>query len=234
MEDRSATETQAIYSVLDNTRYKPRTSASARLLQVHPGGTEGGATIPAPQALPVDAGLVAQRVASATTHSGVGVSAGTDFWATSGNEVDWNNPATKGWFLNLPASGERLLQTMPFYDGSNILAVNTQVPARGSGDLEDETCSAVPEAGKRYLTMLNIMTGKPPSVQLMDLNGDGFYNAADNNVSRMSLLPDSMTAIKTDRNTVVTSSGGGQPTPQENKLALMPIQALRPSWRQLQ
>ncbi|WP_238946212.1 pilus assembly protein [Vandammella animalimorsus] len=232
MVDRSDTEQQAIYSVLDNTRYKLRNTGS-NLLEVHPGGTQGNATIPAPQALPATTVLISQAVTPAV-QTGTGASVGTNFWATSHNAVDWNNPQTKGWFLNLPESGERLLETMPFYDGSNILAVNSQVPARGSADLLDETCTAVPESGERYLTLLNIVSGLPPSVQLMDLDGDGFYNASDNNVSRMSLLPDSMTAIKTGRHTLVTSSGGGQSVPQENKLALMPIQALRPSWRQLQ
>ncbi|MDO4705951.1 MAG: PilC/PilY family type IV pilus protein [Comamonadaceae bacterium] len=228
MPDRSTTDVQAIYSVLDNTRYKFRNAAKT-LLEVHPGSSADG--IEAPQALSASTSLVSQTVSS-TTKGGSGESAGTDFWATSGNAVDWSNANTKGWFLNLPASGERLLQTMGFYDGSNILAVNSQVPARGSGDLEDETCSAVPEAGKRYLTMLNIMTGKPPSVQLMDLNGDGLYNGSDDGVSRMSLLPDSMTSIKSGDRTVVTSSGSGRT--KDNKLALMPIQAMRPSWRQLQ
>ncbi|WP_347483898.1 PilC/PilY family type IV pilus protein [Vandammella animalimorsus] len=232
MVDRSDTEQQAIYSVLDNTRYKLRNTGS-NLLEVHPGGTQGNATIPAPQALPATTVLISQAVTPAV-QTGTGASVGTNFWATSHNVVDWNNPQTKGWFLNLPESGERLLETMPFYDGSNILAVNSQVPARGSADLLDETCTAVPESGERYLTLLNIVSGLPPSVQLMDLDGDGFYNASDNNVSRMSLLPDSMTAIKTGRHTLVTSAGGGQSVPQENKLALMPIQALRPSWRQLQ
>ncbi|WP_238945114.1 pilus assembly protein [Allofranklinella schreckenbergeri] len=228
MPDRSSTGVQAIYSVLDNTRYKFRDTAKT-LLQVHPGSDADG--IAAPQALSASTSLVSQTVSS-TTRAGSGESAGTDFWATSGNAVDWSDANTKGWFLNLPASGERLLQTMGFYDGSNILTVNSQVPARGSGDLEDETCSPVPEAGKRYMTMLNIMTGKAPSVQLMDLNGDGLYNGDDRGVSRMSLLPDSMTSIKSGERTVVTSSGGGGT--KDNKLALMPIQAMRPSWRQLQ
>ena len=171
---------------------------------------------------------------NSVTQVGQGVSAGTNFWNTSANAVDWSNAATQGWFVNLPESGERVLQTMSFYDGSNILMVNSLVPARGTGDLHDETCEAQPEAGKRYLTLLNIMTGKPPSVQLMDLNGDGVYNVSDLGVSRMSLRPDSVTVTKTDRGSVVSSSGGGNALPQQNKLAPMPIQAVRPSWRQLQ
>ena len=232
--DRSSTDKQAVYSVLDNTRYRAR-SGAAGFLEVHPGAraTTSTAAIAAPQALAWNVDLVNQTVNS-VTQVGQGVSAGTNFWNTSANAVDWSNAATQGWFVNLPESGERVLQTMSFYDGSNILMVNSLVPARGTGDLHDETCEAQPEAGKRYLTLLNIMTGKPPSVQLMDLNGDGVYNVSDLGVSRMSLRPDSVTVTKTDRGSVVSSSGGGNALPQQNKLAPMPIQAVRPSWRQLQ
>ena len=69
-------------------------------------------------------------------------------------------------------------------------------------------------------------------MQLMDLNGDGLYNATDLGVSRMSLRPDSSTIVKGERGAVVSSSGGG--ALQENRLAPLPIQAVRPSWRQLQ
>lgn len=232
--DRSNIDVQAVYSVLDNTRYRFRGGARG-YLEVHPGSaaSAGSAAVSAPQALPWNVDLVSQTV-DTTEQTGQGVSTGTTFWKTKPKTVDWSNEASKGWFMNLPAAGERVLQTMGFYDGSNILLVNSQVPASGSGDLEDETCSATPNAGKRFLTLVNILTGKPPSVQLMDLNGDGLYNASDLGVSRMSLLPDSSTIVKGERGAVVTSSGAGKSLPQENKLAPLPIQAVRPSWRQLQ
>ena len=230
--DRSNIDVQAVYSVLDNTRYRAR-SGTRGYLEVHPGAAASGsiAAVPAPQPLPWNVSLVSQTVNS-IEQKGQGVSEGTSFWSSSAKTLDWSNDASKGWFMNLPTAGERVLQTMGFYDGSNILIVNSQVPASGSGDLEDETCSATPNAGKRFLTLVNIMTGKPPSVQLMDLNGDGLYNATDLGVSRMSLRPDSSTIVKGERGAVVSSSGGG--ALQENRLAPLPIQAVRPSWRQLQ
>ncbi|MDO4796060.1 MAG: PilC/PilY family type IV pilus protein [Brachymonas sp.] len=232
--DRSNTDKQAVYSVLDNTRYRFR-GDEKKYLAVHPGkrASAGAAAVPAPQALPWDVDLVNQTV-DTTEHVGQGVSTGTSFWKTGNKTLDWSNEASKGWFMNLPVAGERVLQAMGFYDGSNILVVNSLVPASGSGDLEDETCSATPNAGKRFLTLVNILTGKPPSVQLMDLNGDGLYNAEDLGVARMSLLPDSSTIVKGERGAVVTSSGAGKALPQENRLAPLPIQAVRPSWRQLQ
>ncbi len=34
--------------------------------------------------------------------------------------------------FNLPSTGERLLKPLDFYDGTNILTVYSQVPAKGS------------------------------------------------------------------------------------------------------
>ena len=241
VEDRSSISQQSIYSILDNTHYRKRSGSS--LIEVHPGETcgVGSATgcvkAPTPSAVSKDAALVNQSV-NETAMTGAGVSANTKFWSASKNTVDWTKDTTLGWYLNLPDSGERLLSAMSFYDGSNVLAVQSQVPGSGTGeDLKDEMCSADPNPGKRFLTLINIMNGWPPSVPLMDKNGDGYYSSADSNASRMSLLEDNATFTRSDDNTIVTSVGRDEKqntVTQKNKLALMPVQAVRPSWRQLQ
>ena len=169
---------------------------------------------------------------------GENASSGTKFGRATKNNIDWTDATVKGWYFNLPASGERLLSNMSFYDGSNILTVITKTPSTGSGYTQDETCSATPVASAQYLTLLNIMNGWPPSVQLMDKNGDGYYSAAaDGYASRLSLLGDGVTSAKTSNNTRVSSSAlnaSGQKISKINNLALMPTQAIRPSWRQLQ
>ena len=239
VEDRSSIEQQSLYSVLDNTHYRKRSGSS--LIEVHPGETCSGggagclkAPVPAPVAS--SAVLVNQSV-SASAMSGEGASAGTQFWSGSKNTVDWTNNDTRGWYLNLPATGERVLSATGFYDGSNVMAVLSRVPASGSGDLLDEMCSADPNAGKQFLTLVNIMNGWPPSVPLMDKNGDNYYSTADGGVSRMSLLTDSVIFTRFGDSTVVTSAGTDSKNhivQQKRKLALMPVQAIRPSWRQLQ
>lgn len=92
--------------------------------------------------------------------------------------------------MDLPQTGERLLKNITPYDGSNILAIYSQVPAKGSRTKSDaESCeqTAVDEE-RQYLTLINIMDGERPSIQLIDQNGDGFYDlTSDNYVSRVQI-----------------------------------------------
>lgn len=246
--DHSSTDTQAIYSVLDNTHYRQRSATTAAgssalpLVEVHPGESCVGATtgctkVPVPSPIGSTDRLIQQSTTGAEM-DGENASSGTKFWGATKNNFDWTDATVKGWYFNLPASGERLLSNMSFYDGSNILSVITKTPSTGSGYTQDETCSATPVASAQYLTLLNIMNGWPPSVQLMDKNGDGYYSAAaDGYASRLSLLGDGVTSAKTSNNTRVSSSAlnaSGQKISKINNLALMPTQAIRPSWRQLQ
>ena len=119
---------------------------------------------------------------------------------------------------------------MEFYDGSNILAVYTQVPAKGADKHQAvESCEAAAvDEERQFLTMLNIMDGKRPSVQLMDMNGDGFYDlSTDHGVSRMSVVKGAHRIINSAKDS--TDYGKGDAF----NLARMPEQSLRPSWRQL-
>jgi len=154
-----------------------------------------------------------------------------------------------GWYMDLPAVGERLLKPMEFYDGSNILAVYSQVPAKGSDvDPNVESCeSSTVDEERQYLTLVNIMDGKRPTVQLLDYDGNGmFYSPPgsgsssgtchtcgdDKRVSRSQVTKGSHTIIKKG------GSGDCQNLDidaKNNKVAMacMPEQSLRPSWRQV-
>ncbi|WP_286999334.1 MULTISPECIES: pilus assembly protein [Comamonas] len=237
--DPDNTDSQTLYSVLDNTRYTVAINADDKqsYVSVHPG--DSSKSIPAPT--PLGTGLnseskqtllAQQKVGDA--FKGQGKSEGREYWqidptsATGSPSVNWNTQ--RGWYLDLPATGERLLKPMSLYDGSNILAVYTQVPAKGSNiNQAVESCeaSAVDEE-RQFLTMLNIMDGKRPSVQLMDMNGDGFYDlSADHGVSRMRVVKGAHRIIGQVQQS--TDYGKGD----SFNLARMPEQSMRPSWRQL-
>lgn len=237
--DPESTDTQTLYSVLDNTRYTVQfdTDTNQRYVEVHPG--DASKSIPAPT--PLGTGLDAKSKQSQLAQQKVGKqfngennSEGREYWqidqttAANAPSVDWNTKS--GWYLDLPATGERLLKQMNLYDGSNILAAYTQVPAKGSdinSALESCESSAVDEE-RQYLTMLNIMDGMRPSVQLMDLNGDGFYDlAADHGVSRMRIVKGAHRIVGDTKHS--TDFGKGD----SFNLARMPEQSMRPSWRQL-
>jgi type IV pilus assembly protein PilY1 len=221
---------QTLYSVLDNTRYKAR-SGYPKLLEVHPGGgtcPNGSDCIPAPAAL--GTGIAAAKLAEQKI-TGVGTDFGTVDAVTALDQSTWDN--YNGWYMDLPGTGERQLKPLEFYDGSNILTVYSQVPAKGTNENADanvETCNVTSVTNEvQFRTFINIMDGKRPSVQIVDMNGDGAFNATDAGVSRRKVMRGSHNLINKSRTTTEDVDKDGN----KETLARMPEQALRPSWRQL-
>ena len=230
-----AQNVQTLYSVLDNTRYRMNTDKTA--LEVHPGSgdcTTNPACIPtaAPVGTMNSTGkLLAQQsitVPTGATNDDATVTANQELTAAT-----WKS--YKGWYLDLPAAGERLLKPMQFFDGSNILAVYSESPSgtkNAESDNINESCVPVKvdtSAGAQWRTLINIMDGKRPTIQLVDTNNDGFYNSSDMNIARVAVKTGTPLLItKRDRITDLTGGGGPRDT-----LARMPEQSTRPSWRQI-
>lgn len=164
-EDRTDTTSKhTIYSILDNTRYKLVSDKITIDTAAATPTTVSGLTDLVQQTL--DGGAIA----------GAGDSSGRDFWKMTSNNVIFSGTgAKKGWYFHLPSSGERLLKPMSFYDSSNLLEVISQIPASG-GNSAEEICVPAPQEEKQFRTLINIMDGKAPSIQIMDVNGDGYYN----------------------------------------------------------
>jgi type IV pilus assembly protein PilY1 len=223
--------TDTVYSVLDKTRYKRVAGPDGPLVEPCLSTADADCRLRADQVpATVSQNQLVQLSQASQAVTGAGASTGRSFWQVNGGGVDWTQ--RKGWFLPLPERGERLLKPMSFFDGSNILAIYSQIPARanGSADGTVETCEPGTVDGERqFLTLLNIMDGKRPSVQIMDSNGDGIYNAADGNVHRMTIYKGAQTqVVKGDR--IINQGDNGE----RDVLARMPEQPARPSWRQLQ
>lgn len=228
---------QTLYSVLDNTRYRMNTDKTA--LEVHPGaGTcpSGSDCVPTPAAVGtmVSTGrLLAKQ--SITVPAGAGSDNAT---VTANQELKTETWSSyKGWYLDLPATGERLLDPMQFFDGSNILAVYTDTPPgtkNSESDNINESCVPVKvntSLGSKFRTLINIMDGKRPTIQLIDANNDGFYNSADLNVARVAVKTGTP-LLSTRRDSIVDLTGGGGSSASDT-LRRMPEQSLRPSWRQV-
>ena len=225
-----------LYSVLDNTIYKLTGTKKDRVAVCASTSDSECASLldryGLPASVPITASgpgdLVQRTISTSAVHS----RGSRDFWTVdAATAIDWTTH--KGWYLDLPETGERLLKPMEFYDSSNILAVFTQVPARGSRTVTaSESCDAgTPESERQYLTLINIMDGKRPTVQLMDTNGNGTYDlSTDLGASRMSVSKGAQTLIKfRDKATLYGKDPAGE---RKDDLALMPETALRPSWRQ--
>lgn len=223
-----------VYAVLDNTRYKqvPGSRVAPCLSLSDSDCRLSADQVPRPvrhEQLVV----LTEDSSSATADQGAsGGSGGSRFSRVDGGGVDWNTH--RGWRFRLPQSGERLLKPMAFYDDSNLLAIFSQIPARAhaetsTGDAQ-ETCDATVIDGERqFLTLLNIMDGKRPSVPIMDANGDGLYSAADQGAHRMETAPGAKSLIIQGERIVM--KGGDDAL---DLLTRMPEQPARPSWRQLQ
>lgn len=232
--DPENTDINTLYSIIDNTRYLNNLDQDDKkyYVSIHPGDTNN--SIPAPEKVGIGiTKLASKKFNTSTTYTGKDLSSGMDFWASdsvNSSKLDWSTH--KGWYLDFPEMGERLLKPMNFYDGSNILAVYSQVPFKGSNhgaDANTESCEPSTVVDERqFLTLINIMDGNPPGIQIMDTNGDGIYDlTTDSYASRMKIAKGAHTRIIGDKH--ITDIG----KEQKFNLARMPEQSMRPSWRQL-
>lgn len=238
-DDPNNTDTQTLYGILDDTLYTLRDVTDPRKgLKIGDGTCS---LIPCPTPTPAGSGrdnLVEQRVADEV--AGDKDNASYTFWAlddpkdqgSTMTELDWSSH--RGWFMDLPINGERLLKNIEFYASTNVLSVYSQVPAKGveAGTENElpESCDPVGTSSERqFLTLLNIMDGRRPSVQIMDANGDQVYNDADMFVSRVEVKAGAQTqTIITDRD-----SSSFIKADDDLLLRLAPELSLRPGWRQL-
>ncbi|WP_243021542.1 pilus assembly protein [Simplicispira sedimenti] len=219
--DRTDTSKQTIYSVLDNTRYKLiKTGPNKDKIEID--------TAVTPTVVGTGTAQLVEQKITGGSKVGSGISSGRSFWEMTQNAVDFS--AKKGWYFHLPEEGERLLKPMIFHDNSNMLMAWTQIPASGGNTLE-ETCKPSPKEEKQFLTLMNIVDGKRASVQLLDKDGDTFYNDSDDKVSRQTTPKGSKSIMQTpDGKTDITNADGTKDAP----IAPMPESPMRPSWRQLQ
>lgn len=232
--DPEANEVHSLYSVLDNTRYQVIDTTLGPRLQIITTLSGTCTPIPQPDCVPAPRALGTGVSAAKLARQKISELTGTsDGRVDAEVELDKENWAAgyNGWYLDLPAVGERLLKPIEFYDSSNILAVYTQVPAKGSdADPDVESCETIAvDEERQWLTLLNIMDGKRPSIQLIDYNNDGKYGAGDDDVSRVK--------IAKGAHNLIIQGNKVQDINVKNELELemarMPEESSRPTWRQL-
>lgn len=233
--DPESTNVNTLYSVLDNTRYRYIKDSNPKRLEIHPGKTcqtsDGPKCINVPAPEPLGAGVANLHQQTTTEVSG-------SQQATLGkaplDAAKWNDK--KGWYLDLPSTGERLLKPLDFYDGTNILTVYSQVPAKGSNvfDASIESCeTGSVDDERQYRTFINIMDGATPSIQLMAV-ADGI----DDIMVRRQVRKGAHAMVTSkDKNTDLSSCVGDKCDAtllEKEELNRMPETTSRPSWRQMQ
>lgn len=220
---------QTLYSVLDNARYRIKDTGQPKddqRLEIHP----GDADIPAPKqvgTMGVDAKLAQQVVYDLGSGNESVKAADASNELTVATWKDFN-----GWYLDLPEEGERLLKPMQFWDGSNILAVYSEEPSGTSTSgtsSANESCTpstvgAVP--GAQYRTLINIMDGKRPSVQLVG-------GSVTLGTSRIGVPSGTPQLVISGKKVLDYTGVRNVKTDKPREDNRMPEQSLRPSWRQV-
>ena len=231
------TSTHTVYSILDETKYTLESTGTNK-------GKVKAVASPAPTTVTgrtskTEHGELVPRTFDVTNPiNGKGGSSSEIFW----NMIDSKQPELKyagtgkkrGWFLDLPVGGERVLTMPTFYDGSNVLDITSEVPAAG-GNSTEESCSQPTLEGKQYQTLVGIEFGLRPTVQLLDTNGDGQFNAAaDDDTNRHTTDPGKAMKVNggfkkvTGKETCATADDCKAETSE------MPKPPLTINWRQLQ
>lgn len=225
---------QSLYAVLDTSRYK-RVGESGERVEVCASaadaecqsalGSDAALPMPVAQSQLLQRRIHPQSLPARSSDS-------RRFWTLEESEgadaLDWNRH--RGWYLDLPEAGERLLQPLGFYSGSNLLAAISEVPAHArDGEPGQERCEPVEgTAARQYFSLLNIIDGLRPRLQLLDADGDGLYDGqSDGLASRMSLGagPHTMMRVRDDEGQQRIRIDG-------ESLRDLPEVPIRPSWRQ--
>lgn len=182
--DRTDISVQTFYSVHDNTRYA----------LIATGNDKGKVEVSTASASsPISNGRsdLVVRTFNSTAIAGEGSSAGLDFW-NMGSQSTLNytgSNAKRGWYFDLPEDGERIMRHPRFYiAGSNIIEILSDIPASG-GNTEGESCEPASTPARAWRTLLSIESGNAPNQQILDANGDGIYDALDNNTNRVQSSP---------------------------------------------
>jgi len=232
--DRTDTSVQTVYAVRDNTVYMPDPAATPpnSKIKINPGVT--------PAAVGTGrTNLVQQTVDMASATDGQNASAGDTFYVLSNNNVNYGstgtNPNKRGWYVDLPVAGERVLNAIDFFAGTGVLEIISKVPASG-GSTEGETCEPASTPERTFRTFMSIEDGKRPTTLIMDVNGDGYFSNADRTGGTAS--GDAFTRSNASNVELKISTGKKEKRigadGEVRDMPSPPTKLLRPSWRQLQ
>ena len=146
--------------------------------------------------------MVQQTIGAAAT----GVN-GNTYYPISTNAVDYDLGGKRGWFINLPNTGQRLVYPIDFLSG-RFATADTISPSNVSLD----PCSNL-SGGTGYFYIIDALTGAGPTEAVLDTNGDGNVDSSDLVVSGLEGKADGRNVTlevskNASRTTYVNVSGG--------------------------
>lgn len=223
------TSVHTFYAIVDNTKYELEKTGTDK-------GKVKAVTSPSPTTISDRSQLISRSFDGKV--NGEGRSSDEIFW----NMDDAKNPdftyssqnGKRGWYLDMPVGGERILTMPTFYDGSNVLDITSEVPAAG-GNSTEESCSQPTLEGQRYQTLMGIEFGKRPTVQLLDSDGDGTFDPVeDDNTNRHTTDPGYGVKVNGGYKKVTGKETCATPDACKPETNEMPKPPLTINWRQLQ
>ncbi len=188
--DRLTNSTQTLYAIWDDMTITPKASPMMN----------GGSAVSEAAGR---SSLVEQVQESTITISG------RQYFKTSSRPVSYSGAGAKrGWYLNWPTLGERSVNNGGKLS-NKLLFMRSRVPASGSQDSANtESCEPTATSAKEYLTILDIVTGKPPNKPMFDTDGGGFTGTEEAGVSRLHSGRSDRLMIGTGRPGQVVSLSG--------------------------
>lgn len=220
--DRLNVSLQTLYAIWDNTAITPAASGVT---------LSGGSRITDASPLYGRTDLVQQTQTLTTTISG------QTYYKTSTNAVPYTGAGAKrGWYLDWPGLGERTINNGGILD-KRLMFMRSRKPAVGSQtESSEETCNPTATPAEEFLTIVDILSGKPSPTPTFDTDGGGFTGTEETGVSRWKAGKDDRLWLRKGRpdgwnNEVVSIS------PRENDTMRIRTGAISPArvgWRQLQ
>lgn len=214
--DNTDSSAQTVYSVMDYTRYRIEDS----------GADKGKVAVDATRTeLPTAAASRAELMAQSVPPKLVATGNDRSFWQLQGTPFSYcqRTPCAaderKGWYLDLPAARERVLDPLSFFGGGDVLEIISRVPANAT---PAENC------GLSFRTLLDIITGMPQKSRILDTNGDGQVTVEDALASRATAAQQELRFPSSDGGQMRQGSDG-----KADRLQALRVRIVRPSWRQL-
>jgi type IV pilus assembly protein PilY1 len=153
--DRTNVDVQTIYGVWDLSFYGTTLTGSTPTMTDERNITNGRSA------------LVQQSVTNTSTSTGI--------VSTSSNLVVYNRnntSAPRGWYFDLPYSGQRVVGHPQLFEGLNVL-VGSFVPGNSA---TGETCNLTSSQDSNYITILDMISGAPAATPVFgssDPGGEG-------------------------------------------------------------
>jgi len=245
-QDPQEKQQQTLYSILDNTIYRlerdSNKKATGRVLVCD---TQGGACdnlVKTAADLPRAVGQ-AELVQRSIPKGASQKRNKKDYWTVDAS-APLDYARSKGWFMDFPIGGERLLKNMRFFDGSNLMEVVSQVPTAGSA-VESCDPADLPPNGKQFVTYINIQDGKAPRASVIGSTATSVGSTASSatqmaSLARFEMPPTPLTYVDYGNSLQPLMAKKAMASPkagaelETEPLNRMPEEAFRTQWRQQQ